>query len=1019
MARALTLAPNGAAVRDLLAANAGESAIAGDSVATFAAFAARIVERRWPLRIPSPTERLVLALAAAEEAGIEVAPRSASAFAVTLSDLHGSGVTPKQLAAMGAEARPLTRALERHAALLAARSLCDARALPALAAHALKDGAPLAFAHVDVTPRASLTQAELTLIAALSARAEVRVRLPFDAAREDLFIPLNAAHQELFRIAGTVVVEAADPAGSVPIDDLRDALQSLFAREPKVSEALNAFSAGSPETEAREIAVRVRDLLRAGTPPDRIAVAGVAASLDPAVHALRVAGVPAAVAAQRPLKRTPSGELALALLHQTELGLPRDGIAQLLAAGQLLLGWQQGRGEATRRAARWMRALKEEGCGDQRSGTLLPPLRLWAAKKPGDRTRELEALEAAVKRMEALPESGTPAQHATALWELMGALNPPVEKRKKAKHAAAIQLSLLQGRTGTGQPAEAPLALWSVAEANQAHEGFEKVIAELVNLARGNSPLPLMSRSAFASLLEACLDHAQAPSAVPSAGGVAVGEVSALIGREVDHLFFVGQNDDRAEVLGGQDLWLDDGLRGEVSRRLERPAALPLTGPKAQQRQRDLTFYLSCCAARRSITVSRSRSDALGSPTEPSALFAQVANRARGGAVRLSFSARPLAAACLTRAEAISLDPAAPQVLSVGGSVALELGALRQQVRAREAAIRAGLSDPYSGELQSPDLLTALREHLAFPADESASPSRIDKLTGCAFRGFVEQALGVRVDRERGDWLDALGEGTLFHRCLEVAFRALQTEGLLPVQGGARREVEQAVFRAALRGVLDVYEQEAAPGHPLVWGAVRRKAERQLMRVYAAEAAEADRFTPTAFELAYGSRETPAVPLTLDDGSTVFIGGKIDRLDERDGELRVIDYKRGSIEAKTRRLRQLLGRADLQLPIYAWLVSSATPGRLADARYFSVEKAQGSTLLSEICTKSGTDLKTFLGSAMAGQDGARGPPPLVTTLRAVIGAARAGQLPVVPGDCAHCALASGCRVGPLYEERDD
>jgi hypothetical protein len=123
MSRTLTLAPNSFAVRDLLAAGAGGTAIAGDFAATFSAFSADLVKQRWPLRLPSATERLGLALSAARAAGLNVAPRSVPGFAAALGDLHASGVTPEQLGRLGPAARGLAGALQRHAGLLEARAL--------------------------------------------------------------------------------------------------------------------------------------------------------------------------------------------------------------------------------------------------------------------------------------------------------------------------------------------------------------------------------------------------------------------------------------------------------------------------------------------------------------------------------------------------------------------------------------------------------------------------------------------------------------------------------------------------------------------------------------------------------------------------------------------------------------------------------------------------------------------------------------------------------------------------------
>src|SRR5262249_10363738 len=154
-----------------------------------------------------------------------------------------------------------------------------------------------------------------------------------------------------------------------------------------------------------------------------------------------------------------------------------------------------------------------------------------------------------------------------------------------------------------------------------------------------------------------------------------------------------------------------------------------------------------------------------GSPAEPSVQFKRLAQRAEGGARRLDFSARPLGRSCLTRAEALCLDPDSPEALSRGGPLALELANLRRQGSAGEAAIAQGRADPYSGGLYSQDILAQLQQRLSFPVEKPASPSRLDKLAGCAFRGFAEHVLKIDVEDERGDWIDAREEGTLLHGC--------------------------------------------------------------------------------------------------------------------------------------------------------------------------------------------------------------------------------------------------------------
>jgi hypothetical protein len=528
--RILTLVPTAAAVRDLLAARARPEAIPGDSAATFSSFSRKLVERHFPLRAPSVTERLSLALAAGRTAGLQLAPRAASGFAATLGDLHASGITPKQLGRLGAKARQLGAALETHQALLEANSLCDARALPRVAAGALGRNAPLPFDAIEVAPRQSLSQAELDLCAALAERADLVVRLPFDPERKELFSPLNAVDQELARIGGKARIEAGDPLSVLTREaDLGSAVRSLFSAEPRPSDAVHAFSAGSPEAEARAVVVRVREWVRAGVPPDRVAVAGWRSPPDSLAQSLRAAGIPVATASLRTLKSTPPGQLALALLRLCELGVPRDGLCQLLAAGQLALtkDFVPG-GKGSRTVAHWVRALREEGCGDQRSGTLLPPLRLWVARHAGQRAEELAALEAAVARIEQLPEEGTLAQHARALWDAMQAIAPkPVGLRNAPKSAggAPLQMNLLDaGAKKSWDPS--PVLLWSAADATEARDRLQAVVSDLVRLERALGSRLILDRAAFAGFLEVCLEQEEARSVMPSAGGVIFTDVA-------------------------------------------------------------------------------------------------------------------------------------------------------------------------------------------------------------------------------------------------------------------------------------------------------------------------------------------------------------------------------------------------------------------------------------------------------------------------------------------------------------
>jgi ATP-dependent helicase/DNAse subunit B len=150
---------------------------------------------------------------------------------------------------------------------------------------------------------------------------------------------------------------------------------------------------------------------------------------------------------------------------------------------------------------------------------------------------------------------------------------------------------------------------------------------------------------------------------------------------------------------------------------------------------------------------------------------------------------------------------------------------------------------------------------------------------------------------------------------LQAAFEAIRLRG----DGASRAEVEEVAIAAARKAVL---RDKSSP-------LFRAEVERALRDVAAVVAWSMD--DPSDFVFAHGERsfgdprpekprprDPPWPALAIGEGpATVFVGGRIDRIDtSRDGaRVRIIDYKTGALPAW-----KDVGTRLFQPPLYAYAV---------------------------------------------------------------------------------------------------
>lgn len=222
-----------------------------------------------------------------------------------------------------------------------------------------------------------------------------------------------------------------------------------------------------------------------------------------------------------------------------------------------------------------------------------------------------------------------------------------------------------------------------------------------------------------------------------------------------------------------------------------------------------------------------------------------------------------------------------------------------------------------------------------------ASVSRMEMFVACPFAHFASYGLGLR--ERKIHRLEAPDIGQLFHAALSMIAMDLQRENLSWGQlspAACRQRAETAVDRLSPKLQSEILFSSGRYQY------MARKLKEIVGRasVVLGEHARRSGFAPVGLEIPFGQGQ-PIPPLTfpLDNGATMELIGRIDRIDRADTEqgvlLRVIDYKSS---AKALRLAEVYYGLSLQMPAYLdvavtnadkWLGTKAIP---AGALYFHV-----------------------------------------------------------------------------------
>lgn len=179
-----------------------------------------------------------------------------------------------------------------------------------------------------------------------------------------------------------------------------------------------------------------------------------------------------------------------------------------------------------------------------------------------------------------------------------------------------------------------------------------------------------------------------------------------------------------------------------------------------------------------------------------------------------------------------------------------------------------------------------------FQKDMHISASQAETYALCPFQYFCKY--GLHAKERRAAELDPMEYGSLMHYLLEQLFRQTGAKQLHEMSDEELQQMIAKLITDYVSQQMGVSAQDEPRFHYLL---KRLASAAAVITAHIAEELCQSDFVPSDFELPIGPDGIPSLHLTLADGGSVELVGKIDRVDtwQADGRtwLRVVDYKTG------------------------------------------------------------------------------------------------------------------------------
>ena len=940
-----------------------------------------------------------------------------------LVGLKAAGLTPQHLQDLNGPGASRRRALASvwgaYEAELAARGLVDeADQLAAVVGH-LDQGHSLPWLEewkrLEVRQALWLRPAELRLLKALSRQLPVRVEFalaPPLSHGSGVFQLLEKTAQALERDGGDLEIVWRDlegeggPLARLALDCWRGGEGSYE------NEALELYRAPGAYAEVEAMVARARDLVDSGVPAHEILLVFPDLSIhgQMAEDVAQRLGLPLSFRRTEPLAAAPLVQAVVELLALPQRGYPRVELAR--AWDSPYLGPALARVLQVPRPREAARLLTQAGYVDARE----TPVRDWLLQAHGNSL----ALSDLAHACGTLTAWLAPLEQAQSLEQYVGRVKAMLER-----------LSL----GADLEPSAGRLAARVLARDLNAAQGLERAAQGLEQAAGQVGSKDKLSPGRLHALLRQALETQDAGWGAGARGGVRVLRLEDAQGLEPAYLLAGGLNQEDFPARPSDPRLLDS--RERIA--LGRAAGLPVWRTDEEEfGGQVLRLLLLIGSARQGALLTCAATDLGGAARSPGLLLGQLA-LATGQEEALAMplggvygETPPLSQCPEERSLWAALARAAlrpvgqpPEEAAVAQATLYALTQVSEQAaRWRSLAQRASceqersalealgqdqrraLAGPFGGMLQSSSARELLQCLLAEPRRRRLSPTSLETYAACPMAWFLGWVLGLAEEEEPGWDLAARREGDWVHATLARFFTPSEFDP-------AWDETQQiSRLRECLERAREELAQKGQGGHPLVQMARQGVLFSALSQVVAQEMAAMGDPRPSLVERDFG-RDDDGLSLALDDGPPLSLRGRVDRLDQGEGSLRVVDYKHsGRADAAKQPVRAKdLAISAFQVPVYLaaarrlWgapddaLSARVVPTRRRDKGVGLLDLEPRAALLAE-------DPEERRRLAQEGE------PNLFNAVAELWGRLSQGDFLPTPegGACDYCSLAGVCRA---------
>ena len=207
---------------------------------------------------------------------------------------------------------------------------------------------------------------------------------------------------------------------------------------------------------------------------------------------------------------------------------------------------------------------------------------------------------------------------------------------------------------------------------------------------------------------------------------------------------------------------------------------------------------------------------------------------------------------------------------------------------------------------------------------KALSASAINTYLDCPLRFYFSFIEGLKEEEEMSESVEDRMFGNIFHRITEELYKpdSMVTADLLQLCA-KEQSLTKAIHSAFSELFFHSKEVRSLSGQHYLTG--------EMLRKYVLKLIEIERkMTPFRY---IRSEQKIQYPIRLTDGTEIQLKGFIDRLDEVNGTIRVVDYKTGikkgldfkSMESLFDSLYEKRQSAIMQVFMYAWMMPSASP----------------------------------------------------------------------------------------------